>query len=423
LTKTNESSNIFVRKIPKDLKPMELEEMFSSFDPEKRRPVKSLKISRDADHSSRGYGFVCYENEEDAAKASAMLEESATRKECLAVRWNPRDRADARKLYNNLYVKNYPEEYDDVQLTALFLPYGNVGSLIQFEKPGLGKFAFICFIPADKNDHQYGPEAASKAIEALNGKDMGNGKTLYVKPALSASNRKAELLRETIKYKNSKKRCNLYVKNFDPKTTEENLQQLFSSNGQREIESIKMFPIDKAEKAYAFICFKTPDQAQSALQELNNQNINKRQLQICNYELKEFREIADEESKDKMGFQRFKEMNYQQRQWNDITSKDEFQYKLIELLKNLPQNQRGALYGGQMQQRQQMGGPRNNNYPRNNSAGRPQNRNMPYNNQNRGNSMDGNRHGGMVMGGAMPAPEGQIRPQGGMGGQQPQGPE
>ena len=40
-------------------------------------------------------------------------------------------------------------------------------------------------------------------------------------------------------------------------------------------------------------------------------------------------------------------------------------------------------------------------------------------NQMRGNSMEGNR--GMVMGGAMPAPEGGIRPQGGMG--QPQGPE
>jgi hypothetical protein len=47
-------------------------------------------------------------------------------------------------------------------------------------------------------------------------------------------------------------------------------------------------------------------------------------LQICHYELKEFRDIADEETKDKYGFQRFKELNYQQRQWNDITSKDEF---------------------------------------------------------------------------------------------------
>jgi polyadenylate-binding protein len=182
----------------------------------------------------------------------------------------------------------------------------------------------VCFVPEDKNDHQYGPESASKAIEALNGKDMGDGKTLYVKPALSASKRKEELLRETIKYKNSKKRCNLYVKNFDSKTTDDNLMQLFGGNGQREIESVKMFPVDKPDKAYAFVCFKTPDQAQAALSELNGQTINKRQLQICHYELKEFRDIADEETKDKFGFQRFKELNYQQRQWNDITSKDEF---------------------------------------------------------------------------------------------------
>jgi polyadenylate-binding protein len=94
----------------------------------------------------------------------------------------------------------------------------------------------------------------------LNGKDMGNGKILYVKPALSASKRKEELLRETIKYKNSKKRCNLYVKNFDPNCTDKDLHEIFKDFG--EIESIKLFPVDKVEKAYAFVCFKTPDQAQ-----------------------------------------------------------------------------------------------------------------------------------------------------------------
>jgi RNA recognition motif-containing protein len=39
-----------------------------------------------------------------------------------------------------------------------------------------------------------------------------------------------------------------------------------------------MFPIDKPEKAYAFVCFKTPDQAQAALSELNGQTINKCQM-------------------------------------------------------------------------------------------------------------------------------------------------
>merc|ERR1712166_1578928 len=191
------------------------------------------------DHSSRGYGFVCYNTPEDAAKAVEMMDESKVQ-DCIAVKWNPKDRSDMRKAFNNLYVKN------------LFMPYGNVGSLVQMPHAN-GRFAFVCFMGEDKNDHQYGPEKANAAIDALNGRDMGDGKILYVKPALAASKRKEELLRETIKYKNSKKRCNLYVKNFDPKFTDKDVMGIFAEYG--EIESVKMFPIDKPEKAYAFVCF------------------------------------------------------------------------------------------------------------------------------------------------------------------------
>lgn len=133
-------------------------------------------------------------------------------------------------------------------------------------------------------------------------------------------------MRETIKYKNSKKRCNLYVKNFAPTSTEESLREIFKEYG--EIESVKLFPIDKVDKAYAFVCFKTPDQAQQALQQLHNRPINNRQLQICHYELKEYRDIVDEETKDKLGFQRFKQLNYNTSQWNDIATRDEFYFKI-----------------------------------------------------------------------------------------------
>jgi hypothetical protein len=76
-------------------------------------------------------------------------------------------------------------------------------------------------------------------------------------------------------------------------------------------------------------------------------------------------------------------------------------------------------------------GGNNYNNQRTGSTGRPNDRrnNMGYNQgPPRGNSMEGNRHGGMnmPMGGAMPAPEGgRVMPQGapGMPGQQPQGPE
>lgn len=61
---------------------------------------------------------------------------------------------------------------------------------------------------------EYGPECAEKAIQELNDRDMGNGLKLVVKHALKKSDREAEKLRETIRYKASKRRCNLYVKNF-----------------------------------------------------------------------------------------------------------------------------------------------------------------------------------------------------------------
>ena len=60
--------NIFVRKIPKDLKPIELEEFFARYG-----EIKSLKISLNPDHTSRGYGFVCFQ---DAAAATKAFEEN-----------------------------------------------------------------------------------------------------------------------------------------------------------------------------------------------------------------------------------------------------------------------------------------------------------------------------------------------------------
>lgn len=239
----------------------ELDDKFSNFDPAMKRPVKSLKISMDEDHSSRGYGFITYENPEDATHAVQMLAEQEGNEDqvCVAIPYKPKDRADVRRIANNLYVKNYPEAWGDEQLRGLFEPFGNIASIVQ--KPHQnGRFAFVCFMSPDPNDHEYGPKHAFYAMTELNGKDMEEGKKLYVQPALSQSKRQEQKLRDTIKYKNSKKRCNLYVKNFDPQTTEEGLTEIFKEFG--EIESVKLFPVDKPEKAYAFVCFKTPDQAQ-----------------------------------------------------------------------------------------------------------------------------------------------------------------
>lgn len=49
------NNNIFVRKLDKNLKASEVEEKFK-----KVGEVKSVKVSIDEGHHSRGYGFVCF---------------------------------------------------------------------------------------------------------------------------------------------------------------------------------------------------------------------------------------------------------------------------------------------------------------------------------------------------------------------------
>lgn len=107
----------------------------------------------------------------------------------------------------------------------------------------------------------------------MNGASEVNGvklvdKKLYVKEALKKRDREAERLRETIKYKSSKKRCNLYVKGFPEDMNEQGLRDLFAAFG--EIESLKLHPAGEGKKLYAFVCFKKPDEASTAKEKLHN---------------------------------------------------------------------------------------------------------------------------------------------------------
>lgn len=123
---------------------------------------------------------------------------------------------------------------------------------------------------------------------------------------MKKAEREQEKRKEQLRFKNSKKRCNLYVKNFPPTTTEAELRDYFGKYG--EIESIKLFP-KEGEALYAFVCYKSPDHAALAKQQLNQSTFNGKQLYINHYELKEVRKIQQEEARDKADFQNQKKSN------------------------------------------------------------------------------------------------------------------
>lgn len=310
-------NNIFVRKIPKDVYGARFEDHFAQFG-----EIISCKVSFNNDHTSRGYGFVCFRDTDSADKALAATMNSDSN---IGVKFAPRDKKDFRKVYNNIYVKNLPDNWKEDDVRKVFSEAGRISSLY-YAMHENGPYAFICFDAEDKADREYGPKCAEKAVAMFNEKDFGD-KKLYVKPALKKGDRERELMHETFKYKNSKKRCNLYVKGFPVSTTEQDLLALFAKYG--EIESLKLFPAKDQKSPFAFVCFKTPDQASTAKTQLSQHQIDNHPLYINHYEIKQYRDMNNEAQKDKQDFQRYQAENAGA--LNDFQNSDEI-VNLLRLL-------------------------------------------------------------------------------------------
>ena len=56
----------------------------------------------------------------------------------------PKSKTELRKLYNNIFVKNIPDEWTEAQLKEAFAPFGNITSILM-QKHELGLNAFVCY--------------------------------------------------------------------------------------------------------------------------------------------------------------------------------------------------------------------------------------------------------------------------------------
>lgn len=281
--------NVFIHHIPKETEchAKWLEDTFKQYG-----EIKSLKISLNEDHSSRGYGFICFQEPASAAACREANEKSETN---CAMKYQPKDKREFRRVFNNIFVKNLPIEWDEAKTREEFGKFGPIG-MIKFAHHEIGPYAMIAYFSANEEDRETGPKAAFSAVEEMNGKEI-DGKTLYVKQFLNKAARMVELSKETMKYKNSKKRCNLYVKNIPENSNEETIRELFSPFG--ELESIRLFPKEddgkKGEKKnfFCFVCFRKPDAASTAKERLHNTPIQGQTRPLCinHYEIKEIREL------------------------------------------------------------------------------------------------------------------------------------
>jgi len=189
-------TNVFVKNLSEATTEEDLQKVFAEYG-----TITSVAVMRDEDGKSKCFGFINFENSEDAAKAVDALngykfdskdwfvgkaQKKSEREQELKNRFEQTVKEAADKSQGlNLYVKNLDDTISDEKLRELFTSFGNVTSCKVMRDPsGVSRGSgFVAFST---------PEEASRALSEMNGK-MIVSKPLYVALAQRKEERRARL--------------------------------------------------------------------------------------------------------------------------------------------------------------------------------------------------------------------------------------
>ncbi|XP_075051385.1 polyadenylate-binding protein 4 isoform X2 [Mixophyes fleayi] len=193
--KAKEFTNVYIKNFGEDMDDERLKETFSKYG-----KTLSVKVMTDPSGKSKGFGFVSFENHEDANKAVddmngrdvngkvmfvGRAQKKVERQAELKRRFEQlKQERISRYQGVNLYIKNLDDTIDDEKLRKEFSPFGSITSAKVMLEDGRSKgFGFVCFSS---------PEEATKAVTEMNGRIVGS-KPLYVALAQRKEERKAHL--------------------------------------------------------------------------------------------------------------------------------------------------------------------------------------------------------------------------------------
>ncbi|KAF7840819.1 polyadenylate-binding protein 2-like [Senna tora] len=189
-------NNVFVKNLSDSTSDEDLKKIFGEFG-----TITSAVVMRDGDGKSKCFGFVNFENVDDAARAVEALngkkiddrewyvgkaQKKSERELELKVRFEQSMKEAADKYKGaNLYVKNLDDGISDDKFKELFTPFGTITSCKVMRDPnGISRGSgFVAFST---------PEEASRALLEMNGK-MIVSKPLYVALAQRKEDRRARL--------------------------------------------------------------------------------------------------------------------------------------------------------------------------------------------------------------------------------------
>jgi len=193
--KAKQFKNVYVKNFGDELDDPKLLAMFSKYG-----TVKSHKVALNEDGSSKGFGFVAYEESTSAEAAVEDLNGQDLNGKTLYVgraQKKGERQAELKRKFDqmkmerisrtqgvNLYIKNLDDTIDDERLRKEFAPYGNITSAKVMMEDGRSRgFGFVCFGM---------PDEATRAVTEMNGRILVS-KPLYVALAQRREDRKAQL--------------------------------------------------------------------------------------------------------------------------------------------------------------------------------------------------------------------------------------
>ncbi|KAI8013800.1 Polyadenylate-binding protein 2 [Camellia lanceoleosa] len=189
-------TNVFVKNLSESTTEEDLKKIFGEFG-----TITSVVVMRDADGNSRCFGFINFENADDAAQSVESLnghkfdnkdwyvgkaQKKSERELELKLQFEQAVKEAADKSQGlNLYIKNLDDSIGDDKLKELFSPFGTISSCKVMRDPnGMSRGSgFVAFST---------PEEASRALLEMNGK-MVVSKPLYVAHAQRKEDRRARL--------------------------------------------------------------------------------------------------------------------------------------------------------------------------------------------------------------------------------------
>ncbi|KAG0243762.1 hypothetical protein B0O80DRAFT_481682 [Mortierella sp. GBAus27b] len=198
-------TNVYIKNLDPEISQDEVEVIFAKYG-----PITSCVVAADDNGRSKGFGFINFENHEDAQRAVDELHDSDYKDKKLFVTRAQKKgerEEELKKQYEqqkleklskyqgvNLYIKNLDDDIDDERLRQEFSVYGVITSakVMREDKPvtedeaskSLSKgFGFVCFSS---------PDEATKAVTEMNGRMLGS-KPIYVALAQRKEVRRSQL--------------------------------------------------------------------------------------------------------------------------------------------------------------------------------------------------------------------------------------